>query len=274
MENQLRRLLCLSLLAAACLYTYRLDDSESHTYAAAGVNVLSASTRNGDITVTASPNTDDSVRVMVVKYAYGRDRADAEQTLRSLVFSDTVIGTELRELRVKESMPGSSRPYGASFTITAPESIDLSLTTTNGDVTVQNMVGGIRATTTNGKVELTGTAGTASVSTTNGSLDARVHRGAFYGATTNGTVDCDLAALRPSENVGLATTNGKVTLLLPDDVSAVIEATNTNGFLTIYDFTVVYEIQEEHHLRARIGSGASTVNITTTNGDVVVRRRS
>jgi DUF4097 and DUF4098 domain-containing protein YvlB len=56
-------------------------------------------------------------------------------------------------------------------------------------------------------------------------------------------------------------------------VSAVIDATNSGGILTIYDYTVVYETQSQHHLRGRIGSGASTINITTTNGDVVVRRR-
>ncbi|MBN2465696.1 DUF4097 family beta strand repeat protein [candidate division WOR-3 bacterium] len=269
MKSQLHRLLCLSLLAAACLYTYRLDDSETHTYAARGIRELGAETRNGDISVTAT--LDSVITVEVQKYAYGRDKADAELALRNLAYSDTVIGTRLV---VKESMPDGSRPYGANFTITAPESIGLFLATTNGDVTVQNMVGGISATTTNGKVELTGTAGTASVSTTNGKLDVKVHSGAFYGATTNSAVDCDLAALSPTEDVGLATTNGKVTLLLPEDVSAVLEATNTNGILTIYDFTVVYDVQEEHHLRARIGSGASTINVTTTNGDIVIRRRS
>jgi DUF4097 and DUF4098 domain-containing protein YvlB len=62
--------------------------------------------------------------------------------------------------------------------------------------------------------------------------------------------------------------------LLPDDVSAVIEATNTDGLITIYDFTVTYETQDEHHIRARIGSGASGITIVTTSGDIVVRSRS
>ncbi len=273
MKNLLRWFVCLSLLAVACLYTYRLDNSDdpaTYVYAATGIHELNAATRNGDIDVAASVDPDSSVRVQVAKYAYGRDRADAEQTLRDMIDSVAIIGAELR---VSESMP-RGRPCGASFTVTGPESIGLSLTTTNGDITVENMTGGISANTTNGKVELTGTAGTASVATTNGRLDVRVHRGAFYGATTNGAVDCDLAALSPTENVGLVTTNGKVTLLLPEDVSAMIDATNSSGLLTIYDFTVIYEAQEEHHLRGRIGSGASVINITTTNGDVVVRRRS
>jgi len=267
-KHQLRRFLPVALLAVACLYTYKLEVPETHTCAADGIADLNATTQNGAISVTASNNA--VITVDVLKHAYGRDLADAEQAIANVVYSDTVVGAELR---VKAEMPGGNRPYGASFTITAPESVGLSLATTNGDVTVANMVGGVSATTTNGKVELIGTAGTASVSTTNGKLDVKVHSGPLYGGTTNGAVGCDVAALGPAEDVGLATTNGEVTLWLPDDVSALIDITNTNGTITIYDFTVFYESQTEHHLRGRIGSGASSINITTTNGDVTVRRR-
>ena len=269
MRNQLRRFLPLSLLAVACLYTYKLEVTENHTYAAAGISRLSATTKNGAISVTASTGT--VITVDVLKHAYGRDKADAEQAIANVVYSDTVVGDELR---VKAEMPSGSRPYGASFTITAPENVGISLSTTNGDVSVANTVGDINAGTTNGDIELAGTMGTASVSTTNGRLNVKVHSGPLYGGTTNGAVDCDLAALGAAESVGLATTNGAVTLLLPDDVSALIDITNTNGLITIYDFTVTYESQTEHHLRGRIGSGASSITITTTNGAVTVRRRS
>ena len=269
MRDQLRRFLPILLLAVACLYTYKLEVPETHTYAAAGISRLHAKTQNGAISVTASPDT--VIIDSVLKYAYGRDKADAEEAIENVVYSDTVVGDELT---VKAEMPSGGRPYGASFTITVPDSTELSLATTNGDVSVTNTVGDINVSTTNGNVELTGTMGTASVSTTNGRLNVIVHDGACYGATTNGAIDCDLAALRPTEAVGLSTTNAKVTLLLPDDVSALIEATNTNGLITIYDFTVTYETQDEHHIRARIGSGASGITIVTTNGDIVVRSRS
>jgi hypothetical protein len=269
MRNQLRRLVPVLLLAVACLYTYKLEVTETHTHNAAGINRLDARTQNGAIHVTAVNDT--FITDSVYKYAYGRDRADAEDAIENVVYSDTIVGDELR---MKAEMPSSGRPYGASLAITAPESTDLSLSTTNDDVSVMNMLGDLSVGTTNGKVALTGTTGTASVSTTNGSIDVKVHSGAFYGATTNGAVDCDIAALRPTEDLGLSTTNGRVTLLLPEDVSALVEVTNTSGFITIYDFTVTYETQDEHHVRARIGSGASQITIVTTNGDVVVRSRS
>jgi hypothetical protein len=269
LRNHLRRCLPLFLLAAACLYTYKLEVPETHTYAAPGITSLNAKTQNGWIHVTASH--DNTVIVdSVVKHAYGRDQADAEQALANVTYHDTIVGNELR---VEAEMPGGSRPYGASFTFTTPDSIDLSLSTTNGDVSVANTAGDISVSTTNGNVELTGTTGTASVSTTNGRLAVKVHSGELYGATTNAAVECDLAALGPFEDVTLSTTNGKVTLWLPDDLSAVLDATNSNGIITVYDFTVTYETQTEHHVRGRIGSGASSITITTTNGDVVVRQR-
>jgi hypothetical protein len=269
MKNLLRWVLPAVLVVAACLYTYKLEVPETHTYAAAGVTGLNAATQNGAISVTASHDT--VITVGVLKHAYGRDKADAEKAIVNVVYSDTVVGDKLG---VKAEMPSGNRPYGAAFTITAPDSTNLSLSTTNGDVNVTNTVGDINASTTNGNVELTVTSGTASVSTTNGKLNLSVHSGPLYGATTNGAVDCDLAALGPTEDAGLATTNGDVTLLLPADVSAVIDATNTNGTITIHDFTVIYEQQTATHVRGRIGSGASSITITTTNGDVTVRRRS
>jgi hypothetical protein len=269
MRNRLRWFLPVLLLSVACLYTYKLEVTESHTYTASGITRLDASTRNGAISVSAAQDT--VITVDVVKYAYGRDRADAEEAIENVVYSDTTAGDVLG---AKVEMPSSGRPYGASFTITAPDSIDISLATTNGDVSVANTVGDINVGTTNGKVALTGTMGTASVSTTNGNLDFKVHSGALYAATTNGAIDCDIAVLRPTEDVALSTTNGKVTLLLPDDVSVLIDATNTNGFITVYDFTVTYETQEDNHVLARIGSGASEITIETTNGDVVIRSRS
>ena len=269
MKSLLRRFLPAILLVAACLYTYKLEQPETYTYPTAGVSALSAETSSGDVTVTVT--TDTTITVEARKYAYGRDKADAEKAIKNVVFTDTVVGSELQ---LRADMPSGPRAYGCQFTISVPETMALGLATTNGDVTVSNTRGSIAASTTNGDVELTGTTGAADISTTNGKLNVQVHSGAVEGTTTNGAVDCDLAALGPTETVGLATTNGGVTLLLPADVSAVIDATDTNGIITFSDFTVVYETQTATHVRGRIGSGASTISISTTNGDITVRRRS
>ena len=266
----LRFLPLVLLLAVACLYTYKFEAVETHTYPAAGVTALSAMTQNGGVRVTASQDT--VITDSVFKYAYGRDKAEAEKAITNVVYSGTIVGGELR---VKAEMPSGPRPYGAAFTITAPAATAVSIQTTNGAITVSNTVGDIAASTTNGAITLSGTDGTASLATTNGALEVDVHRGGVEGKTTNGAVECDITTLGPAEDVILETTNGTVTLWLPADVSAVVDATNTNARIFVLGFTsVVYDKLEEHHVRARIGSGASSVTITTTNGSITVRARS
>ncbi len=261
-------LLAAGLLGTACLYTYKLAVPELHTYRAAGITEVSATTLNGAISVGASHDT--VITVNVIKHSYGRDSTDAAKGIAYVVYGETIVG---RQLSLTAEMPSGSRPYGADFTITVPESTGLLLATSNGSISVANTFGDLSAGTTNGSVELAGTAGRASASTTNGALTVKVHSGTVLGATTNAAIDCDLAALGPADTVRLGTTNGKVTLLLPDGVSAVIDATNSSGTITIYDFTVVYQTQTDHQLKGVIGSGASPITIVTTNGDVVVRRR-
>jgi hypothetical protein len=269
-RDLLRRALPVAVLTFACLYTFRLEVPETHTYPAGDINRLSADNQNGAITVAASADT--LITVSVRKHAYGRNRADAEKAIANVVYSDVIVGDELR---TKVDMPSGPRPYGADFTIALPASTNLNLSTTNGAITVTNAVGGIDANTTNGRIGLVGTEGTARLSTTNGALEVSVHRGGVDASTTNGPIDCDVAELAPTEAIALATTNGDVTLLLPADASATIEATNTNATIAIFDFSaVVYEVQTEHHIRARIGSGASSVTLTTTNASITVRARS
>jgi len=270
MRTRLRRLLPVALLAVACLYTYKHETTETYTYPIAGITALSAATQNGNVSVTASADTLFTVKVQ--KYAYGKDKADAEKAIANVVYSGAVVGTELR---VKAEMPSGSRPYGAAFTISTPVTTAVSIQATNGAIDVSNTVGDIAAATTNGAITLTGTDGTASLSTTNGALEVDVHRGGVEGRTTNGAVECDLAELGPAEDVILETTNGAVTLWLPADVSAIIDATNTNASIFVLGFTgVVYDKQEEHHIRARIGSAASSITVTTTNASITVRARS
>jgi hypothetical protein len=257
------------LLGAACLYTYRLDSTADYSYPAGGITAVDIATRNGEITV--SPSSDTVITAKVTRVAWGRDKADAEKALESVVFTDTVDGTRLR---MKVEMPTGQRPCGANVDAAVPDSVELNVQTTNGAVSIEDVTGDIAASTTNGAVSLTGTTGTASVSTSNGAVTVKVHSGSLACHTSNGAVDCDLAALGATDDAVLSTTNGAVTLLLPADVSCVIDATTSNGLITINDFTVTYDEQTTGHVRGRIGSGASHVTITTTNGEVTIRRRS
>jgi DUF4097 and DUF4098 domain-containing protein YvlB len=264
-----RRLAALVLLALACVYTFRLEQTETRSHSSDGIRHARFSTRTGNVAV--EPGADSVISAVIRKQAYGRDSADAAQALTNIVVTEEVQGDQYR---LSAEMPGGNRNYGASIHATAPESTGLTIYTTNGNVTVAAFVAGVSAQTTNGHVELTGTAGDAALKTTNGHVTLAVHHGAVSVQTTNGPVDCDVAALGATEGVSLETTNGHVVLLLPADVSATVDVQTTNGQITFHDLDPVFTVQTEDHVRATIGSGASTITVSTTNGDVRVKRRS
>jgi len=67
-----------------------------------------------------------------------------------------------------------------------------------------------------------------------------------------------------------------VTLLLPADVSCTFDASTSNGEVTVVASgfgSVNYTLSERTHKAGTIGSGASTVNIETSNASVTIRAR-
>lgn len=280
-------LLLPGLVALACLYLYRAESSETRSHAAAGINSLQLSSSNGALTVTATEDT--LITVQVLRYCYGRDSADAARALENVRVGDTTIGDQWW---VAAQVPTGRRAAGAEFTATCRAKTALGLTTSNGRITVSGMTAAVSAATSNGAITLTGssgdadlttsnapitltgTAGSARLKTSNGKVVIQVHRGPVSVNSSNGEIDCDLSELGPTLTAALKTSNGKVALHLPADVSALVDASTSGGSVTIAGFpSVTYEVQEREHQRARIGSGAAIVTITTSNADITVRAR-
>lgn len=269
MKPRLRLLVLLTCLAAACLYVYRLEVPETRTWPAAPVGNLLVSTGNGAVVVAAS--TDTLISADIVRRCYGRNKADAESAIDNVVVSDTIIGSELR---LSAATPAGSRNYGADFDVAAPDTVAVDVATSNGAVSVSGMKRGARVSTSNGKVTALGTGGSLELETSNGAVTVTVHRGNVAAVTSNGAVECDVAELGATESALLETSNGDVTLWLPEDVSATFDATTSNGEVTVSGFTTVtWDVSERTHKSGRIGSGASAVTVTTTNGSILIRAR-
>ena len=257
------------LIVIGCIDTYKLERPETRIHTATGINELNLASGNGALAVSAT--TETLITVNITRYCWGRDSTDASRYLNNITISDTVVGAAWC---VAAQLPSGRRAYGAQFAAAAPARLRLRLATTNGRVTVSGMTGGIEASTSNGTVTLTGTEGAATVATTNSPVIVQVHRGPVTIATTNAEIDCDLAELGATDTATLRTSNGTVTLRLPADVAAVVDAQTSNGMITFTGFsTISYQLQEPTHQRVRIGSGAALVTITTTNGDISIRAR-
>lgn len=258
-------------LVGSCVYTYRLVvEDPTRTWDAAKLTALEAVTTNGSIELEADFGA--SVRLDVTRVCYGRTRADAENYIDRIEVTDTI---DSGRLKVEADMPASGgRNYGASFDGLVPADLDLDLHTSNGRVEVEDLKAEVRVRTSNGAVVLNDTEGRADLRTSNGAITLRTHHGPVQVGNSNGAVSADIAELSTGEDVQLKTSNGNIELRLPKEVSARFDATTSNGNVTVSGFSKVqYNINEPTHKKGTLGSGASEIELKTSNGNIGIRAR-
>jgi DUF4097 and DUF4098 domain-containing protein YvlB len=126
-----------------------------------------------------------------------------------------------------------------------------------------------RARTMNGEVRANGLRGEANLRTMNGAIDVEAS-GPITAHAMNGRVEAHASA---GSAVRLETMNGALTLWLPTNAAADVDASTTAGRIRS-DFGAVPPpaIPAMHAATFRLGAGGTPVTLHTANGDVNVRR--
>lgn len=138
------------------------------------------------------------------------------------------------------------------FTVRVPAGVDFVGRTVNGSIDSGELSGDVRAYTVNGGVEIAA-AGYAEAKTVNGSIRARIGR-------TDWTGDLDFE-----------TVNGSITLDLPANVNARVDASTVNGDMYT-DFPLTIQGRwGPRHLRGTIGEGGRSLRLSTVNGGISLR---
>jgi hypothetical protein len=259
MKKGLMVFICTALLVLTCTseddsYDYELQRTETRVWPAPGINIINAITVNGEITVAATQDT--LITAIITRACTGSDSLDAEEHIDDIEITEGIAGGELT---LEADMPDTNdRDYRADFDFTAPAAKYLNITTVNGDVSLHNMTAG------------------GTVVITNGGITTENMQGSVAGTVVNGAIYCDMEEFGANETILLTTTNGMVTLLLPQDVRAEFDASTTNGEITITGFnTITYTINETNHKVGTLGVGSAnaTINITVVNGDIIIQSR-
>lgn len=241
-------LISLTAFAASRHSRTRIEDSSDADYDVRAGAPISVETFNGAIRVHSG--SDNRVHVTTKKYVATENDEDARAVMASL---NVEISHENGGLTLRA--PNERRDgvqVGIAFDITVPRSTDLTLLTTNGSIDVDDVRGNAKLHTTNGHIEVDRGAG---------SVDAE---------TTNGAVRVALQEVTPGRPLRFITTNGGITLDLPQNLGADIEASTTNG--TIHsDLPLVTNDIERTRMSGRVNGGGIDVRVRTTNGSIVIR---
>lgn len=193
-------------------------------------------------------------------------------------------------VRTRNNAWGRGRRARADFVVELPRGVQLRVGTGNGAVGVDGATaevhagtgngdvrvgaGALRvhASTGNGAVRVDGARGPVDASTGNGRVTVSTERGPVEASTGNGSIDVTMRELTGRDNLHFSSGNGSITLTLPADFSAEVEATTGNGGVES-DFPVQVQGRiTPHRMRGTIGGGGRRLNISTGNGRIVLRR--
>jgi len=236
--------------------------------------------KNGRLTVDAWPRHD--VRIQITRVVRAGDHAKAEALMKELQ-SEVEVKTGRIDVRsrfprrvesigIMDLFGRNSTNLQINYYVQVPEDTDLWLLTTNGEVHVQGTSGRIDARTTNGDVEVTNVRGNVTLQTTNGGVHVTNVTGQAIAHTTNGAVVAQLRKLPGTGSVDLQTTNGNVEAYFDRDLKADLDASTTNGRVSV-EFPVTATIARgSRTFHGTIQGGGAKITIQTTNGNVEVRR--
>ena len=206
--------------------------------------------QNGGVSVEAWDRNEIRVRAIV------RGSARSDSRAREIA---NQVQVQAGSGRVSATGPDLERRewWSVSYRINVPRKNDLDLSATNGGITIVGVTGNLRFDTTNGGVKLQDVGGRVNGDTRNGGLNV-----VLGGSRWDG------------EGLDVETSNGGVTLSIPDGYNAELETRTVNGGLRIdFPITVQGELSSRRGISTTLGSGGPMVRVRTTNGGVRINRR-
>ncbi len=151
---------------------------------------------------------------------------------------------------------GNREGWSVSFHLMVPRSSNLELESNNGGIRIQ----GVR--------------GEMDFATMNGGITLEDVGGQVRGRTTNGGVNVYLTGEEwEGEELDVQTTNGGVTLSMPEGYRANLTTGTVNGsFNTDFPLTIRGRLRS-NSIRTELNGGGAPLRVSTTNGGVRIRSR-
>lgn len=260
-------------------YDYRVDDPRSFTGTLSS-DMISFSTVNVNGDVSVSTWEENTYKVLVTVIGKGTSNEDATNILSEAIITlDDSNGIAKQELELDIDIPSSKwNRFEVDIEVSLPEGVtlDLDAKTTNGNLRVEDILGGdLKTVTTNGDCRYVNVnASSITGTTTNGGIYGRFDTSDMSGRTTNGNINVDLYSAMSGE-YDLSTTNGNVDVDVQEsnDSGFKLVCSLSNGQITFNVNDIDYSVNTNKNKIAQSeGYNTSLIQIdiesSTTNGDI------
>lgn len=169
------------------------------------------------------------------------------------------------------------------------EADEINISTTSGDISVKEAEGFVSCSSTSGEIIISGGAGDRRISSVSGDVRVDGLTGSISANTTSGELllwgdqgdgslhstsgDILFSVGELTGDISVNTTSGEVALELPETMSLNFDADTTSGDInTFFDGNLSFS-KKGNHAAGIVGSGEHQVKISTTSGDITIRKK-
>jgi hypothetical protein len=142
-------------------------------------------------------------------------------------------------------------------------------------VKLPRSVGTLSLVTINGNVRLSDLDGVVEAETLNGNILFSDVSGVARAVSTNGNVKGEIGAIAQDRPVEISTTNGNIDIEFQSEINANLRASTNSGSIRVDDAFPGIQVRRTRgsaQASGRIGSGGPDLILSTTNGNITVRR--
>lgn len=202
---------------------------------------------NGDVDIQAW----DKGEIEVTATVTAKNEASREQV--EIKMNEHARGVDVITHYKKNKSWGKNFSVSVDYAVKVPRDLSLkSVELVNGSFNAKDVEGEVNVELVNGSATLTGLTSDTEISSVNGSIEARFDK-----------VSDEL------KHISIDTINGKITLVVPDDISADIDIETMHGNITNdFDLPTDKSIFSGKSVRGKINDGKVNISIETVNGGV------
>jgi len=269
-----------SLAVSSVLVSPVLADEWSHQYPVKGVPDVHVKTDDGSVKVAVAAGSQVGARVTTTGWRIAPDEVtvtesqsgDRVEIAVKLPRHHSGFGFGHRSVEIVLQVPRQANldvQTGDGSIDVEPVSGHLSLSSGDGSISAKGLAGDVRMHTGDGAIHASGLDGRLTADTGDGHMTVQGRFELLDLGTGDGGIDAEVA---PGSKVASAWSlhsgDGSITLRLPEDLAAAVEASTGDGHISLdRPLTVTGEVSS-NHLRGNLGAGGAPLKIHTGDGSI------